>query len=246
MNIPADLLSASAAATLAVGFGAGVLRGYTGFGGAIFAIPLLGLIYGPTTAIAVVLACGMIGTVQLMPGALPLTSRRQVVSVVLAALITMPFGTWMLLTTDPDLVRRGIGVFVLACAIAMLRGWSWRGPRTTATDGVVGVACGVVTGLGGVGGAIATLYLISAPEPVAAIRANLIVIIGALTAIGLAFLAIGGGVAAADLLKMLVYLPAYMTSLWIGSRIFRGTSETLYRRVALWLLATVGVAATVL
>ena len=108
------------------------------------------------------------------------------------------------------------------------------------------MACGVVTGLGGVGGAIATLYLISAPEPVAVIRANLIVIIGALTAIGLAFLAAGGGVAAADLLKMLVYLPAYLTSLWIGSRIFRGTSETLYRRVALWLLATVGVAATVL
>lgn len=246
MDIPADLLSASAAATLAVGFGAGVLRGYTGFGGAIFAIPLLGLIYGPTTAIAVVLACGMIGTVQLMPGALPLTSRRQVVPVVLAALVTMPFGTWLLLTTDPDVVRRGIGVFVLACAIAMLRGWSWRGPRTAATDGAVGVACGVVTGLGGVGGAVATLYLISAPEPVAVIRANLIVIIGALTAIGLAFLAAGGGVAAADLLKMLVYLPAYMTSLWIGSRIFRGASETLYRRVALWLLATVGVAATVL
>ena len=246
MNILADLLSASTAATLAVGLGAGVLRGYTGFGGAIFAIPLLGLIYGPTSAIAVVLACGAVGTVQLMPGALPLASRRLFVPLVLAALVSMPFGTWLLLTIDPDLVRRGIGVFVLACAIAMLRGWSWRGPRTTAIGCAVGAACGLVTGLGGVGGAIATLYLISSTEPVATIRANLIVIIGALTAAGLAFLAAGGGVAAADLLKMLVYLPTYMTSLWIGSRIFRGTSGALYRRVALWLLAVVGVAATVL
>ena len=246
LDIPVDLLSASAAATLAVGFGAGVLRGYTGFGGAIFAIPLLGLIYGPTSAIAVVMACGLVGTVQLMPGALPLANWRRLVPLALAAMIAMPFGTWLLLTTDPDLVRRGIGVFVLSCAIVMMRGWSWRGPRTTAVGYAVGAACGLVTGLGGVGGAIATLYFISSPEPVAAIRANLIVLIGALTAAGLAFLAAGGGVAAADLLKMLIYLPAYMASLWIGSRIFRGAPATLYRRVALWLLAAVGIAATAL
>ena len=246
MDVPADLLSASAAATLAVGFGAGALRGYTGFGGAIFAIPLLGLIYGPTSAIAVVMACGLVGTVQLMPGALPLANWRRIVPLVLAALVVMPFGTWLLLTTDPDLVRRGIGVFVLTCAIAMMRGWSWRGPRTMAIDCAAGAACGLVTGLGGVGGAVATLYLVSSSGPVAAIRANLIVLIGALTAVGLAFLAAGGGVAAADLLRMLIYLPAYMTSLWIGSRIFRGAPETLYRRVALGLLAAVGITATVL
>ncbi len=245
MDTPAGFLSAATPAALAVGLVAGALRGYTGFGGAVFAIPLLSLIYGPATAVAMVLAAGAAGTAQLMPGALPLADWRRIVPLVLASLAALPLGTWLLLTADPGLVRRGIGVFVLASAIAMMRGWSWRGPRTAALDGAVGGACGLATGLGGVGGSIATLYLMSSPEPAAAIRANLVVIIGALSGAGLACLAAAGGVGAGNLPEILIYMPAYLASVWIGSRIFRGTSETTYRRVALWLLMAVGTAATV-
>ncbi|MCY4513923.1 MAG: sulfite exporter TauE/SafE family protein [Candidatus Tectomicrobia bacterium] len=245
MDIAAELFTLPALATLVVGLVAGLLRGFTGFGGAVFAIPVLSLVYPPTTAIAVVLAAGLVGTVQLLPGALPLTNWRESAPIVLVALAVMPFGTYALLNIDPVLVRRGIGSFVLVAGLFMLRGWSWRGPRTAAINGAVGAASGLVTGLGGVGGAIATLYLMSSTQPVEAIRANLIIVIGALTVGGFGYLAAAGGLAASDLLKISLYLPAYLVTVWVGSRIFRGTSAALYRRVAKWLLVAVRVMATV-
>lgn len=245
MDITAELLTLPSLATLMVGLVVGLLRGFTGFGGGVFAIPLLSLIYGPTTAIVVVLASGVVGVVQLLPSALQLTDWRQSMPLILVALMVMPFGTYALLTVDPDVVRRGIGILVLAAGITMLYGRSWRGPRTAVIDGAVGAACGLVTGLGGIGGAIATLYLISSTQPAAVIRANLIIIIGSLTMAGFGYLAAAGGMEVSDLFKISIYLPTYLTSIWIGTRVFRGTSEVLYRRVAQWLLVMVGAVAIV-
>ena len=246
MEIGAKLLSVSALATLGVGLVAGLIRGFSGFGGAIFAVPVLSLIYGPPQHVGIVLASGTLGTIQLAPGALPLARWREVLPVVLAALIATPIGTYVLLTNDPDSIRRGIGVFVLAAAFLTLRGWSWRGSRTMGVSSLVGVFCGVVTGLGGIGGSIATLYLISSNQTAAVIRANLIVIIGALSVAGFGYLVAGGGVTASTLVNVAIYMPTYVVSIWIGSRIFRGTSEALYRRVALGLLVAVGIAATIM
>ena len=46
-------------------------------------------------------------------------------------------------------------------------------------------------------------------------------------------------------MKISLYLPAYLATVWIGSRIFRNTSAALYRRVAQWLLVAVGAMAIV-
>ncbi|MBH61410.1 MAG: hypothetical protein CL569_02955 [Alphaproteobacteria bacterium] len=245
MELASVLLSPQTIATLAVGLIAGLIRGYTGFGGAIFAIPLLSLIYGPTSAVALVLAAGLVGTAQLMPGALPMATWRQIVPMVLVSLVFTPLGTWVLLTTDPDYVRRGLGLFVLVAAVTMMWGWSWQGPRTPLISGIVGAISGIVTGIGGIGGSVATLYLISSGQPVKVIRANLIIIIGALTIAGFVYLLLAGGILFDDLFKMLIYLPTYMAFIWIGARIFRGTSDALYRQVALWLLAAVGIIVTI-
>lgn len=246
MGIGLELISTSAIATLVVGIIAGLLRGFSGFGGAIFAVPMLSLVYGPAAAIAVVLASGAIGTVQLMPGALPFARWRAVLPVLAGSLVFTPLGTYLLLTGDPNVIRRGIGIFVLLAALLMFRGWSWRGPRTIPISGLAGVFSGLITGLGGMGGAIATLYLISSEHAVSVIRANLIVIIGVFNFVGFGYLLAGGAITADILVKVAIYTPTYMISIWIGARIFRGTADAVYRRVALWLLVAVGVLATIL
>ena len=117
-------------------------------------------------------------------------------------------------------------------------------PSSLAGGGGGGLS-GLVTGLGGMGGSIATLYLISSNQVVAVIRANLIVVIGALTIMGFCYLLAGGVITASILVKVAIYTPTYVVSIWIGSRIFRGSSDALYRLVALWLLVAVGIVATI-
>jgi hypothetical protein len=245
MEIGTEFLSASILATIAIGLGAGLLRGFSGFGGSIFAVPLLSIVYDPAVAVAVMLGAGTIGTPQLIPGALPLTQWRETLPLIVLTLVATPIGTYVLLTGDPDMIRRGIGIFVLLAALLMMWGWSWRGPRTHGISGFVGVVSGIVTGLAGMGGSIATLYLISSSQPVAVIRANLIIIIGAMNVIGFGYLIAGGALTASTLVNVAIFTPTYIFSIWIGTRIFRGTSDVMYRRLALWLLIAVGIAATI-
>ena len=246
MEIGGELLSASAFATVAIALVAGLLRGFSGFGGSIFAVPLLSFVYEPATAVAVVLESATIGTAQLIPGALPLTQWRETSPLIALSIVATPLGTYALLTSDPDLIRRGIGIFVLGAALLMLLGWSWRGARTLGISSFVGIISGFVTGLAGIGGSIVTLYLISSPQPVAVIRANLIIIIGASNIIAFGYLMAGAAITADTLVKVAIFTPVYVLFIWVGSLMFRSTTDALYRRLALWLLIAVGLVATIL
>lgn len=240
-----DLVDARLALAIAAALVGGALRGFSGFGGAIFMVPTLSLIYDPTTAVVIVLLSGTAGSVQLMPSATREARWREILPIVLAAAIANPVGTHALLAAEPETVRRGIGVFVLASAFIMMRGWAWRWNRPMTLSIAVGGASGFITGIGGMGGALPTLYLIAAPFPAAVIRSNLILIIGPFNVFGLFFLWLNDAVTVDILLKSAFVVPVYLLAIWVGSHAFRRSSESFYRRAALWLLIAVGIGAVI-
>jgi hypothetical protein len=40
-------------------------------------------------------------------------------------------------------------------------------------------------------------------------------------------------------------VPVYLLAIWVGSHAFRRSSESFYRRAALWLLIAVGIGAVI-
>src|SRR5258708_1709968 len=82
-------------------FLAGALRGYSGFGFALAAVPLLTTCWPPVLAIPVVLILEMVLTVAFLPGLWVSFDRRSVPLLVVAAAIATPIGQWLLSHLNP-------------------------------------------------------------------------------------------------------------------------------------------------
>ena len=229
----------------AVAIVSGVIHGYTGFGAALVMVPLLALMYGPVEAIAVTSIAGLIGSAQIYPGAARIALWREVAPLTLAAVVATPLGVMLLFSVDPEWIRRAIGVFVLLAALLIMSGWVYRGRRGAAASAVTGAVCGAVSGVAGVGGPPVVVYCLAAPEAVAVQRANIVSSIGVVIALVLGGLVVGGGVNGGTAARGLVIAPVYMAGFWAGVRLFAIAPQTLYRKVALWLLMATGLAALV-
>ena len=142
---------------------AGVIRGFSGFGSAMMIVPLYSLLFGPVQAVATVAVLEAVITFQLIPRALREAHWPDVLLLSAGACPVIPFANRILLTADPDVMRRVIAVLVIVFAIVMLTGWRYHGRRHPAATLVVGALSGVLIGSAGMAAPIVVLYLLSGP-----------------------------------------------------------------------------------
>ena len=236
-----DLLTlevAFAATAAALG---GALMGFTGFGGTLITVPLVALVWGPTDAIAISMIVATIATAQLLPRITREADWPDVWPGMVAALIGVPLGVLMLLSVDPDITRRLMGVVIVLVAVIMVRGWLYRGPRNKGVCGAFGGFGGITGGYFGIAAPAVTMYYLSAQRHPAVQRANILLVLWVNTIIVVAVLTLEGRITLTTLLLSGALLVPYAGSTWIGAYAFRRASAEAYRRVCLWLLIVMGV-----
>ena len=219
----------------------GVIHGYTGFGAALFMVPLFAMLFGPVDAIAIAIIMGLFGSVQLYPGAARNAQWRETAPVILAIAISTPIGAYLLFSLDDAVIRDTIGAFVLLSALILLSGWVYKGPRGLLASLVAGGLAGSITGAAGVGGPALAIYFLSAPVPAAVQRANIVIAVAAVLVVTLTALIIGGGVKEEIVYRAIILIPVYVLGTWSGSKLFAIAPQAYFRRIALWLLIAAGI-----
>lgn len=232
-----DLRLAAAALAAVV---AGLMRGFAGFGSAMLMAPIYAILFGPAEMVAILCMIELPVGLQLLPGALKDVEWRFVGPMSAAAVLFLPAGGWLLLTLDPEVLKRGVAAIVLVFALVLLSGWRHTGRKS------LPVACGLSAFSGammasiGIGGPPVLLYMLSGPDNAATNRANIIVYF-AITGVFLLAVVFGAGVVGASAFwRAALLTPPFMLAAWLGARLFRQSSERLYRRVALAFLLGVG------
>ncbi len=134
------LLLGAAAALLSA-----MIQGYSGFGGGLVVIPILAVLFSPPEAIAIAALGVITGNLALLPGAARTANWREAAPVSIALAIGIPLALGFLISADPALIRRGMGVFILAAAVLM-SGWTFQGRRTVFTSLAAGALTGGITG----------------------------------------------------------------------------------------------------
>lgn len=227
-------------AALAVVLVGGVMRGFSGFGSAMLLVPALSLLYSPLLAVPVVLCLTVLAGAQLLPDAVRAMDWREVLPITLAAWVTIHAGAYILLTADPDLMRRAIGAIVVTFVLVLLSGWRLRRKPGLWGALAAGGLSGVINGATGTGGPPVILYHLAGPNPAATNRANLISYSTLLNVGTLLSLAANGVLTRAVLSQTAVLAPAFMLAMWAGTRLFHGVSDRVYRRFALVVLLGIG------
>jgi uncharacterized membrane protein YfcA len=219
---------------------AGLMRGYSGFGTGVLLSPIYSLLWGPQAGVPIMLLAELFISAQLLPRALKDADHRVVVPLGGAAACATPLGAVILLSMDGDLLRRGIGGFVLVFGLLMLSGWRYHGSRPLPLNLAIGGVAGLLKGATGLSGPPVILYLLAGPEAAMRHRANLILFFALIAVVSMVVPLWYGLFDMAVVARTAVVLPLLLGAVPIGSRLFHVIPERWYRRFALVFLVGAG------
>lgn len=220
---------------------AGVVRGITGFGGAMVMSPPLAFLVGPLLTVPVVLLLeGFVATPMLVQTR-SLVRWRLIGPIVTAAALTVPLGAWLLKVVDAETMRRVIAIVVIVFSSLLLVGWRYSGAQRMASSVGLGAVSGTMVGATSMGGPPVILYLLAGPDPIDVTRANLTFFVAAISAIGLAALWVVGLVDWLVVACALVLAPLYYGGMVLGVKLFARFDDVRFRRFTLGLMLAVSV-----
>ncbi|NKB59669.1 MAG: TSUP family transporter [Alphaproteobacteria bacterium] len=213
----------------------GVVRGYAGFAGPMIMLPVMTILFGPVTAVVTILLVDLIGNVVLVPDSFHHVSRRVAIPLILGTAVSIPFGSYLLLVADPQIMKQAIIFAVIGISVVLLFGWRYERVLGTMPLFGVGALAGGFLSAAYIG-AIVPIFLYAGPDAARKSRANIIIwaFVGAIMIV--AALWYGGAVTSVELWRALLLAPFYLIAIFLGSRLFRGVDEALFRRTVLILL----------
>ena len=215
-----------------VAFGAGLIRGFTGFGGPAFMLAILTLFFTPVSIVSKILVVDFFANVYLFRLCYRQINWRSTWFMVVPTLICMPLGHWLLLELDPLWMKRAMAAVIAAACVLMLIGFRYRHPMTRGWLVFAGIISGAVFG-GSYIALVAVVFILLGPYDKDEGR-TLIISWSFFAVFGFALTSVVGGTTGLD--DIVTALPGavtYMAGTWLGSRGFRKSSEKLFRRAAI-------------
>ena len=224
---------------------AGIMRGVTGFGGAMLMTPPLSMLLGAVPAVVISLCLEAAAALIMVPATYRDLPVRQFALLIVPACLAIPVGTQLLIGFDPVVARRLIGAMVVISSLAMLSGLRYvRQPPTSLFVGV-GTLAGVLLGATGIGAPPVILFLLSGPGAARNTRAILTAFISMTSFIGLAALLASGAITVPLMQWSGLLAVVFLAGILIGMKVFAHLSDLGTRTIALCLMLLLGVAALV-
>jgi uncharacterized protein len=218
-------------------FVAALARGFSGFGSALIFVPLASTAIGPQAAAPLLLIIDGVAAAGLISGAWRHADKRDVAMMSVGALAGIPLGTWVLIKSDPLLIRWAIALFGTLLLALLMSGWRYHGKPTISITGIVGAAAGLLGGAAQIGGPPIVAYWLSRPIPAERVRAN-IVLYFAITTVMTGTVYLAGGLLTRSVVGLaLITGPIYGVGLYAGVRMFGLASEIAFRRICFALIA---------
>ncbi len=220
---------------------ASVLRGFTGFGFALIAVPGFSLILPPTEAVALIalltLTISLLG-IRSYWGVVPL---RPMLPLVLMAGVGTVAGTWVVTVLSADRFQFWAGLSVIVACIGMAFTRPLRRPLPAVIGGLIGLLSGLMNGALAIPGPPVIIYaMLNEPEPGRS-RALMMTFFLAASLLALVSFSIAGFVNQRSIMFFLLALPALYLGDTLGYHLFRRFGNALYRRIALAGLLVLGI-----
>ncbi len=219
---------------------AGLMRGFAGVGSGMLMAPIFAILFGPVETVATIILMEIVATGQLLPGVRTHIDWRVIGPMGAAAALFMPLGGWLLISLDPALIARGIAAVVVVFALFLLTGWRYDGPKRLPATLGIGALSGVLMASTSLGNPPVMAYLLSSRDPAAVNRANFTGYFAVTLLALIAWMLLRGLISWDAVLRGAALLLPFLGAVWVGSRLFRKSSERLYRNVALGLLLCIG------
>lgn len=226
----AGTLSLLLAACLALP--SGIVQGYAGFGGALFAAPFFAVLFGPATGFSILVILMLFSQAPLYPEAFRNADWKEFAPPAVSAAITMPLGVSFLVTADPTFIRRAMGVLILLITIVMMFGYRYSGKRRILVGLGTGGAAGAISGFFGVPAfPLAAIYLHNSGLSPGVIRANVMAAICCTLTVYLIVLILSGAYNRSVLIHAAILTPIFTAGVYLGQYLFRIAPVDWFKKI---------------
>ena len=220
-----------------VAFPSGMIQGYAGFGGALVAIPFFAILYGPVEGFAIVLFIVLFGQGALFFDASKKADWKEVGPVSATSAITLSLGILFLVSADPEIIRKGMAIFILFITGFMMSGWNYSGKRSIFSGIFTGAISGGITGCFGVPGfPLQVMYFQTSPEKVEIKRANVLAAMACAALVAIFGLIVQGVYTETMLLRALIIAPIFMIGTKLGDNFYKISPAEWFKKATYGIL----------
>jgi hypothetical protein len=156
-------------------FAASVLRGFTGFGFGLAAVPLLTLALPPTRVVPFVTVLQVLVGLSGLRGAWRITDWRAVLGLAPGLVLGIPVGLLVLTEVPPNGVRLAIGLLIAISVVVLWRNVRLPSRPSRGVTLAAGLVSGTMNGLASMGGPPVVVYLMALAHDATVVRASSIV-----------------------------------------------------------------------
>jgi uncharacterized membrane protein YfcA len=218
-------------------FAAALLRGFTGFGFGLAAVPLLSLALPPAKVVPFVVVLQVIVGVAGLRQAWRLCDWRAVGGLSPGLVVGIPIGLLVLTAFRANPVRLAIGCVIMGSVGLIWRGFRLPPQPSRAIALAIGLAAGVMSGLASMGGPPIVAYLLALSHQAAVVRASSIVYFMFSATLSLVFMSFSGLIDREILYWAIASVPVLMAGTYVGNWGFRRSRPHHHRITALVILS---------
>lgn len=217
--------------------GAGLIRGYSGFGFAMISAITLSFIFPPAQVTPVILCLEVAASSWLLYKVRREVDGKGLLLIGLGALLTLPLGTLALVVVPVTAMRIFISLMVIClCLGLLLKKKQRKSSGFVATVGV-GMVSGFLTGVAAMGGPPVILFYFSSNRSVAVSRASMIAFFLMVDTLAIVSSLCYGLIDRQTLTLSLGLVIPLGIGIWIGNFIFgKFSNEAGFRRQVIFLL----------
>ncbi|MFZ1499284.1 MAG: sulfite exporter TauE/SafE family protein [Giesbergeria sp.] len=246
MNLD-DYWSGLTAIGLIASLGAGVVRGFSGFGFSALTVAGISLFMAPATVVPAVLVLEILATISVWRSAVRDLDMAWLKALVIGNAILVPIGVYLLAHLDPLVLRLVVGCALLLTAFSL----RWRDGTPLRTgrgvQAATGMLSGFLNGLAASGGVAAALLMAACHVPALAMRGTLIAYVTFASGYTLLWASVfsqggdsGINVFSAETLRwILVLAPGMLMGMRLGRKAFARSNPDGFRLLVLNLLIVI-------
>jgi len=219
---------------------ASTVKGLTGFGFALTALPLLTIFLEPRTAVPLITVCSVFLDGYTLYEARRFVQFREILPMLVSGIVGMILGTYFLVSLDSQVIRIAIGAVTVLFAAASMAGVRREISNARAASVPIGLVSGVLGGSMSISGPPVVLFFNNQKVEKTAFRANLIAYFFSLY-VATVPAYVYGNLITADLLgSSAVMVPVMFLGATLGIWLSRRVDEAAFRKIVLLLVLVTG------
>ena len=222
-------------------FFAALIKGITGFGFGLVATPILMLFLDVKLVIAVAIPLHLVISSLILNQVWRELEWRRVIPIVVAAVLGIPLGTFILVVVPSSTLRLTVSLVVLVAALALLSGFTVRIARERLASAMAGFTAGTLFSSTSIVGPPLVIFMVNQGWGITAFRSSLGGVNVAMELITLLSFAVAGLLSTQSLGLDVALLPAVLVSSLLAGKLVSRLNPLLFRRIAILLVLASGI-----